>query len=212
MSVKIAKMNRKNESLSSSSCKKKQGKRLSDTERSEIISLKRNSQLSDMKIALKYNVDRSTITKIMNKVKKESTLLSQASSLSHKEVTAARAVLTRKKKVDPLVGSKEEASSAKKLKLIEESLSNWRESALSGEIAISNDSLKQKALDIFNLLKEKSTPVVSINNNANAWYDTDEEDSFGMINSCDESNLWTFNVKGFETGLFKLTREINFLI
>jgi hypothetical protein len=147
----------------------------------------------------------------MNKVKKEASLLSQASSLIHKEVTVARAVLTRRKKADPFVGSKEEASSAKKLKLIEESLSKWRESALSGEIAISNDSLKQKALDIFNLLKDKSTPAVNnINNNTNAWYDNDDEDSFDMINSCDESNLWTFNVKDFETGLFKLTREINF--
>jgi hypothetical protein len=187
-------MNRKNESLSSSSCKKKQGKRLSDTERSEIISLKRNSQLSDMKIALKYNVDRSTITKIMNKVKKEATSLSQA-SLGLNEAKVAP-VFRRKKKAEPFVVSKEEASSAKKLKLIEESLSNWRESALSGEIAISNDSLKQKALDIFNLLKEKSTPVVSsnlnnfnINNNTNDWYDDDDEDSFDMGNSCDESNF-----------------------
>lgn len=176
--------------MTSPTSKKKQGKRLSEIERSEIISLKQNSQLSDMKIALRYNVDRSTITKIMNKVKKEAIIDSSLSqSLTNSVPITGVSQQRIKRKPPPPTISKEEAAYAKKLKLIEESLSDWRESTLNGQVSISNDSLKQKALDIFNLLKEKTaTTSEKMPHFKNDWRESDYE-SFNVMNSCDESNF-----------------------
>lgn len=164
--------------------RKKQGKRLSEVERNEIINLKKNSQLSDMKIAVKYNVDRSTITKIMNKVKKE-TMIEKSSSQN--VASLPKPPLVRPK-------SKEETLYAKKLKLIEDSLFDWQQSTLNGQVTITNDSLKKKALDIFNLLKEKTAASSSrqqLSNLNRDWCENDY-DNFNVMNSCDESNLFIF--------------------
>ena len=164
--------------------RKKQGKRLSEVERNEIINLKKNSQLSDMKIAVKYNVDRSTITKIMNKVKKE-TMIEKSSSQN--VASLPKPPLVRPK-------SKEETLYAKKLKLIEDSLFDWQQSTLNGQVTITNDSLKKKALDIFNLLKENTAASSSrqqLSNLNRDWCENDY-DNFNVMNSCDESNLFIF--------------------
>ena len=156
--------------------KKKPGKRLTEQDKSDIIELKRTTRISDQKIALQYDVDRSTITKLVNRVKRDDLTLN-GEGCSSLEVTRAAAV-----------ANKRDDAFAKKLKLVEESLFDWHTSALHDASPVSSETLKKKALHILQLLNEKSVKKTSgyLLNAASSsdWFEND----YNALNSGDDES------------------------
>ena len=158
---------------------KKTGKRLTDQEKIEIIDLKRSMNVSDQKIAQQYNVDRSTVSKIVSRYKNDTPNGGSTQNTSTNSPISSGPGRKRK------MPTREEEMFAAKLKRVEDSLFDWHAKASDAKTPVSRDMLKQKALFLFGLLKEKDAAHAF--NVSNEWLDN-YCDRYQVLSSGDESN------------------------
>lgn len=147
---------------------KKRQKILNDT-KVEIIKLKEKTNKTDSEIADLFGVDRSTVTKIVKK--KELYLNLENSNKKKSRIQKA-----------PFF-------------LVEESLNQWCRAALSSNVQITHNLLKEKALFFYNKLKEDNEMKTSfeasegwITNFLNRYNLSIKKNSTGNVNNEDNTN------------------------